>query len=119
MERSLSSQIRRSSKTNNDSVEAGSILITTKDDLVSTPDGRASYEGAAGCPDALVRWSDAPMVVLESWDELYPAVDRLMSDPAGLDGMQRRLAEWYGRMMARTVRELEDHLLGSFEVGGK
>ena len=100
--------------TPNDPVEAGSILITTRDDLVSVPDAQSPHEGAAGCPDALVRWSDAPMVVLDSWDELYPEVDRLMSDPAGLDDMQRRLTDWYERMMSGTVRELEDFLLGSF-----
>ncbi|EJK44660.1 hypothetical protein THAOC_36785, partial [Thalassiosira oceanica] len=126
-----------------EAVEAGSILITTRDDLVSAPD--ASREGAPGCPDALALWSDAPMVVLDSvsppldfirpcgllpntdareskntkWDELYPEVERRMSDPAGLDAMQRRSAEWYGRMMGGTVGELEDFLLGSFAGEGR
>ncbi|EJK59729.1 hypothetical protein THAOC_20008, partial [Thalassiosira oceanica] len=100
-----------------EAVEAGSILITTRDDLVSVPD--ASREGAPGCPDALALWSDAPMVVLDSWDDLYPEVERRMSDPAGLDAMQRRSAEWYGRMMGGTVGELEDFLLGSFAGEGR
>ena len=86
-----------------EAVEAGSIPVLVKDDLYST------Y--SAYCAEPLYHWRDAPIVVLDSWDEVYPTVERLLGDITALDMMQNDLGVWYDGYMRKIVREFEDFML--------
>ncbi|KAL7539966.1 hypothetical protein ACHAWF_006556 [Thalassiosira exigua] len=99
-----------------EAVEAGSIPILTQDDLHGAhhPQPSKATRGVAHpCKDALHHWYDAPMVVLDSWEDLYPTVEILMKDPASLDKMQATLRSWYDGYMRKVVSDFEDMVLGS------
>ncbi len=89
-----------------EAVEAGSIPVFVKDDFYITEQNMAHP-----CREALRHWYDAPVLVLDSWDELYPTVKRLMSDLVSLDEIQTKLSVWYVGFMIRVVREFEDFML--------
>ncbi len=97
-----------------EAVEAGSIPILTHDDLHgSRHPTRFLYRVVPHpCANALLHWYEAPIVVLDSWDDLYPTVERLLADPAGLDDLQRRLRHWYDEYMRGAVAKFEDIFLG-------
>ena len=88
-----------------EAVEAGSIPVLVKDDLYAT-----TYAGGA-CLEPLQHWRDAPILVLDSWDDLYPTVERLLGDMAALDKVQRDLRAWYEGYMRKIVRDFEDFLM--------
>ena len=88
-----------------EAVEAGSIPVLVKDDLYAT-----TYAGGA-CLEPLQHWRDAPILVLDSWDDLYPTVVRLLGDLEALHKMQRDLGEWYEGYMRKIVRDFEDFLM--------
>ena len=98
-----------------EAVEAGSIPILTHDDLYGSrhPTLTRKYRIVPHpCANALLHWYGAPIVVLDSWDDLYPTVERLLADPAGLDDLQRRLRHWYDEYMRGAVAKFEDIFLG-------
>ena len=64
------------------------------------------------CANALLHWYREPIVVLDSWDDLYPTVERLLEDPAGLDDLQPRPHHWYDGYMRVIVAKFEDVFLG-------
>lgn len=90
-----------------EAVDAGSIPVLVKSDLYNT-------EKRQPCRDALYHWYDAPIVVLEAWEDLYPTVARLMEDKPALDEMQVKLRLWYDEYMKTVVREWEDFILGEY-----
>ncbi|KAL7542073.1 hypothetical protein ACHAXR_011503 [Thalassiosira sp. AJA248-18] len=87
-----------------EAVEAGSIPILLKINL--NPKGR--------CIGALHHWYDAPIVILESWDDLYPTVEKLMKNLEALDKMQTKLHTWYDEYMHMVVGEFEDFMIDSY-----
>jgi hypothetical protein len=93
-----------------EAVEAGSIPILTRDDLYGRHHPMYPLKPHP-CTDALLHWYGAPIVVLDSWDDLYPTVERLMADPAGLDDLQRRVRHWYDEYMRGAVAKFEDVFL--------
>ena len=98
-----------------EAIEAGSIPILTRDDLHGSRHPtltRKHRDISHPCANALLHWYGAPIVVLDSWDDLYPTVERLLADPAGLDDLQRRLRHWYDEYMRGAVAKFEDIFLG-------
>ncbi|KAL3789362.1 hypothetical protein ACHAW5_005114 [Stephanodiscus triporus] len=95
-----------------EAIEAGSIPILTQDDLRGNyrPDDLNSNPHP--CANSLLHWYGAPIVVLDSWDDLFPTVERLLEDPVVLNDMQSRLRNWYNDYMHRTVAKFEDSFLG-------
>ena len=89
-----------------EAVEAGSVPVFVKDDLYITEQNMAHP-----CREALHHWYNAPVLVLDSWDKLFPTVERLMSDLVALDEIQTKLSVWYVAFMSRLVRDFEDFLL--------
>ena len=63
------------------------------------------------CKDSLIHWRTAPIVVLDSWDDLSSAVGTLMEDTASLDRMQQDLMQWYSAHMHKLVVDFENHTL--------
>lgn len=99
-----------------EAVEAGSIPIMTHDDLHGAhhPDadkGKKFRNAPHPCKDSLHHWYDAPMVVLESWEDLYPTVEKLLLDPRALDEMQDNMRRWFDSYMRRVVAEFESFVL--------
>ena len=93
-----------------ESVEAGSIPIMLRDDMHA--------HGSGGkCKGSLYEWFDAPIVVLDSWDELYPRVRELMADLQALDMMQIKLRLWYDDYMSKVVSNFEDFMIMSYPKG--
>ncbi|KAL7549856.1 hypothetical protein ACHAWF_013113 [Thalassiosira exigua] len=90
-----------------EAVEAGSVPVLAEADL--NDDGR----DGAPCREALRHWRDAPVLVLKSWDDLYPAVEEAMKDPEALDARQRDLRRWYDEYMTREVGGFEEFMLRS------
>ncbi|KAL7532334.1 hypothetical protein ACHAXR_004566, partial [Thalassiosira sp. AJA248-18] len=90
-----------------EAVEAGSIPIFVKNDL---------YIKKKKCMDALHHWYDAPILVLESWNDLYTTVERLMGDLEALDEMQVKLRTWYDEYMRKVIREFEDFMIDSYRL---
>jgi len=88
-----------------EAVEAGSIPVILKMDLNA---------GALRCRDALQHWHDAPIVILNSWSELFDTVTKLMEDPEALDEMQIKLRIWYDDHMNGIIREFEDFMIESY-----
>jgi hypothetical protein len=61
-------------------IEAGSIPILTKDDMRGVWDHRGAKEHP--CKGALLHWFDySPIVILDTWDDLFHTVERPLSDP--------------------------------------
>mmetsp|Transcript_38810 Transcript_38810/g.68145 ORF Transcript_38810/g.68145 Transcript_38810/m.68145 type:complete len:433 (-) Transcript_38810:146-1444(-) len=98
----------------NEAIEAGSIPVMVRNDLYIN----SKYQHK--CLDALERWYDAPILVLDSWKDLYPTVERLMEDPAALDEMQVTVRMWYDNYMRKAVTDFEDFMIksSSLEVAG-
>lgn len=92
-----------------EAIEAGSVPVVTREDLLE-PKYFRGMGRPHPCGDALAHWRDAPMLVLDSWDDLFSEVERLRNDPEELDGMQRKMREWYVRYMRKVVREFEDFM---------
>ncbi|KAL7539709.1 hypothetical protein ACHAXR_009520 [Thalassiosira sp. AJA248-18] len=90
-----------------EAVEAGSIPILVKKDM---------YVRKNQCRDALHHWYDAPIVVLESWDDLFPTVEKLMGDLKALDEMQAKLRTWYDEYMRKVIGEFEDYMIDSYRL---
>jgi hypothetical protein len=91
-----------------EAVEAGSIPVLVKEDLFVSASG--------ACLEPLKHWRDAPILVLDSWDDLYPTVVRLLGDMAALDKVQRDLRSWYEGYMRKVVREFEDFMMKPVEL---
>ncbi|KAL7534906.1 hypothetical protein ACHAXR_006151 [Thalassiosira sp. AJA248-18] len=91
-----------------EAVEAGSIPILVKSDL---------YNEVHQCKGVLHHWYDAPILVLESWDDLYTTVESVMGDLDALDEMQRKLRTWYDEYMRKVIWEFEDFMLDSYGLG--
>lgn len=86
-----------------EAVEAGSIPVLIKEDL---------YSSSGDCVEPLHHWQDAPIIVLNSWDEVSLMVDVLLGHGIEwLDQMQQDLREWYDGHMRKVVREFEDYLM--------
>jgi len=83
----------------------GSIPVITKTHLLNAP---------AQCKEFLLHWNDAPIVVLDSWDRLYPRIEKLMADPDRIDRMQVELRLWYNDYMNGVVGEFEDYMIDSY-----
>jgi hypothetical protein len=45
------------------------------------------------------------------WDDLFPTVERLLSDPVELDKLQNNLLRWYDDYMHSTMTKFEDLIL--------
>lgn len=92
-----------------EAVEAGSIPVFVKNDLYVTETHHHP------CKEALHHWYDAPILVLESWDDLFPTMERLMGNMDALDEMQVNLRMWYDEYMHKVVVEFEDFMLESYK----
>lgn len=91
-----------------EAIEAGSIPVLVKEELYSPMNGE--------CVEPLHHWYDAPILVLESWDDLFPTVERLLlGDLLALDKMQIDLKAWYDGYMRKIVRDFEEFLMQPFE----
>lgn len=90
-----------------EAVEAGSIPVLVKNDLYSKQ--RSQYE----CTESLHHWYDAPILVLDSWDELFPTVEKLMGNLEALDEMQINLHMWYDDYMRKVVGDFEEFMVES------
>ena len=105
-----------------EAIETGFIPILTRDDLHGSrhPTLTRKYHVVPHpCVDAMMHWYEVPIVVIDSWDDLYPTVKRLLMDPAGLDDLQRRLRHWYNEYMRGAVTKFEEVLLDqSSSTGG-
>lgn len=88
-----------------EAAEAGSIPVFIRDDLYITEDQPHP------CRNALSHWHDAPILVLESWDDLYPTMEKVLEDPAALDEMQTKFRVWYHEYMSKVVVEFENYML--------
>merc|ERR1712194_574380 len=104
-----------------EAVEAGSIPVMVRDEMLNKapqlsahghPIKEAKY---VHCEGSLLHWLEAPIVILESWDELLPTIKGLMQDVGALDEMQTRLRQWYAEYMTGVVRVFEDYMLGISE----
>lgn len=86
-----------------EAIEAGSIPVMLKDPKTKM-----------GCRGGLRYWSVAPILHLDAWDDLYPAVKKLMEDPESLDEMMTNLRAWYDeKFMGKLVRDFEDSMIRS------
>ena len=70
-----------------------------------------SYKNQQNCKDSLIHWRTAPIVVLDSWDDLYHTVEKLTQDLSALDDMQKNLRQWYTAHMHKLVVDFENHTL--------
>ena len=86
-----------------EAIEAGSIPVLVRRDIM---DGKAG-----ACQHSLAHWVDAPIVILESWNDLYPTVSKMLDDLEALDEMQVKLRVWYEEYMTTAVREFDDMML--------
>lgn len=89
-----------------EAVEAGSIPVVVEGDPAAARGGR--------CKDSLHHWRDAPVVRLDSWDDLFPTVERLMQDGEALDRRQMDLLVWYEERMREVVTDFEDFMQASY-----
>ncbi|KAL3815633.1 hypothetical protein ACHAXA_000404 [Cyclostephanos tholiformis] len=94
-----------------EAIMAGSIPLLTRDDLL----GNSYREGLKlphPCANALLHWYGAPIIVLDSWDDLNSTVETLLADPGRLDEIQNKLQNWYDGYMRMIVAKFEDEFLG-------
>jgi len=89
-----------------EALEAGSIPVLVKDDMTT------SY--VQHCKGPLHHWQDAPVLVLDTWDDVVPAVERLMADKVALDEMQINVLIWYEEYMRKVVRGFEEFMSESY-----
>merc|ERR1712127_338308 len=91
-----------------EAIEAGSIPVLVRTDL-----GITDKEDAHPCRGALHEWREAPILLLHSWGELFPTMEKLFKDKARLDWMQNQLFIWYEDHMRGVVTNFEDFMLES------
>jgi len=101
-----------------EAVEAGSIPVLSYDDMHGisrpNPNNRKDLRNVEHpCKNPLRHWYGAPIVVLDSWSDLYPTLDSLLKDPLALDEMQVKLRMWYNDYMQKSVQKFEDFVLDS------
>ena len=84
-----------------EAVEAGSIPV------VSLDKDYRKHE----CKDSLSHWLDSPIVIINSWDEVFPTLQNLLEDPKALDKRQADLRVWYDHFMSSAVQDFESFLL--------
>ena len=96
-----------------EAIEMGSIPIIVKSPSNHTATPRQHHP----CKDALKPWHDAPIVVLQSWEDLYPTVETLIQDLDYLDSMQTHLRTWYDNHMRTIVGNFEKYMLKSMKEG--
>jgi len=97
-----------------EAVEAGSIPVLVKKDTATNyvRDLTTNYKNK--CKDPLHHWKDAPILVLDSWNDVFPTMDRIMEDKEKLDEMQTNVIVWYEKYMRKLVGEFEEFMLGSY-----
>ena len=91
-----------------EAVEAGSIPVVVRQDL---------YGGRANCKGSLHHWVNAPLLVLDSWDDLYPTIETIMRDVIKLNDMQVKLRIWYDEYMRKVVSDFEDFMIMESNTG--
>ena len=84
-----------------EAVEAGSIPVVALD---------KDYRKHA-CKDSLSHWLDSPIVFVNSWNEVFPTLQKLIEDREALDKRQSDLRTWYNRYMSSVVEDFESFLL--------
>ncbi len=84
-----------------EAVEAGSIPVISID-----KDYREHR-----CKDSLSHWMDSPIIIVESWDEVIPTLQRMLEHPEELDKRQADLRAWYEKYMRSAVENFESFLL--------
>ena len=91
-----------------EAVEAGSIPVLLRQDL---------YGGRANCKGSLHHWVDAPLLVLDSWDDLYQTIETMMRDKKNIQQMQLKLRTWYDEYMRKVVGDFEDFMIMESNTG--
>ena len=89
-----------------EAIESGSIPVIAVDGMC-TGDPCPNY-ARERLPPA---YFESPIVVVNTWDEVVPALLALLADPAALQGRQARMATWYNMFMHRKITEVEDSIL--------
>jgi len=84
-----------------EAVEAGSIPVISLD-----KDYRQHK-----CKDSLSHWLYSPVVIVESWNEVIPTMQKLLEEPEALDKRQEDLRVWYEQFMRSAVHDFESFLL--------
>ena len=84
-----------------EAVEAGSIPVISLD---------TDYKQHK-CKDSLSHWLDSPIVIVESWSEVIPTLQKLLEEPEVLDMRQADLRAWYNQYMSSAVYDFESFLL--------
>ena len=84
-----------------EAVEAGSIPVIAMD---------KEYKQHT-CKDSLSHWMNSPIVILESWNELIPTLQRMLDNPEELDKRQTDLRAWYTQHMQQVAKNFEAFLL--------
>ena len=84
-----------------EAVEAGSIPVISLD---------KDYKEHK-CKDSLSHWLDSPIIIIESWNEVIPTLQKLLEDPEALDMRQADLRVWYNQYISSAVQEFETFLL--------
>ena len=84
-----------------EAVEAGSIPVISLD----------KYYREHACKDSLSHWLDSPIVIVESWNEMIPTLQKLLEEPEALDMRQADLRAWYESYMRSAVTNFETFLL--------
>ncbi|CAB9516691.1 Transmembrane protein 5 [Seminavis robusta] len=88
-----------------EAIEAGSIPVFARDEDYANQN----------CKESLHAWLDvepkAPILVLDSWDDVYSTIETLLQDPAALDDRQAQLSKWYKKHMRKVTKKFERYLL--------
>jgi hypothetical protein len=84
-----------------EAVEAGSISVISLD----------KHYREHRCINSLSHWLDSPIVVVESWNEVIPTLQKLLEEPEALDMRQADLRAWYDQYMRNAVTNFESFLL--------
>jgi len=84
-----------------EAVEAGSIPVISLD----------KHYRDHECKDSLFHWLDSPIVIVESWNEVIPTLQKLLEEPEALDVRQENLLAWYDQYMRSAVTKFESFLL--------
>lgn len=66
------------------------------------------------CRDAMKYWNESPAIFLDSWEDLYPTIKKLMEDPVALDAKYVEMREWYDNFMSSRIAGFEDILIDSY-----
>jgi len=84
-----------------EAVEAGSIPVISLD---------KDYKEHK-CKNSLSHWLDSPIIIIESWNEVIPTLQKLLEDPEALDMRQADLRVWYNQYISSAAKEFETFLL--------